>query len=189
MALRRGFKTEATSTAGEVRTELGLSPVDRLDPLDLANWLDIPVISLSELADRHSPIRHLLDVEPKAFSAVTVFRGIERTIVHNDAHSAGRQNSNLAHELAHGLLMHPPTPALDDRGCREWNQDIEDEAGWLAGCLLVTEDAALKIARGHWTKEYAADQLGASLPMIQFRLNATGAFKRVARARANGYRK
>jgi len=189
MALRRGFKTEAASTAGEVRAELGLGPLNRLDPLVLADWLDIPVVPLSELADRHSPIRHLLDGEPEAFSAVTVFRGVERTIVHNDAHAPGRQNSNIAHELGHGLLMHPPTPALDDRGCRAWNQDLEDEAGWLAGCLLVTEEAALTIARGRWAKEQAADQLGVSLPMIQFRLNATGAVKRVARARANGYRR
>lgn len=28
---------------------------------------------------------------------------------------------------------------LDDRGCRIWNDDYEDEATWLAGILLVPE--------------------------------------------------
>jgi hypothetical protein len=41
------------------------------------------------------------------------------------------------------MLLHDPTPTLDDRGCRWWNQNIGDEAQWLAGALLLTEDAAL----------------------------------------------
>jgi AIPR protein len=43
-------------------------------------------------------------------------------------------------------VHHPPTPALYNSGCRNWNQDIEDEAQWLVGALLTTEDAALRSA-------------------------------------------
>ena len=39
--------------------------------------------------------------------------------------------------------------ALDDRGYRLRDQNIEDEAEWSAGTLLLTEDAALHIARNH----------------------------------------
>ena len=85
--------------------------------------------------------RRLYDTEPHLFSAVPVFIGPSRTIFHNDAHSPARQNSNLAHELAPGLLHHPPTPALDDKGNRNWNLNIEGEAGYLSGALLVTEAA------------------------------------------------
>ncbi|MCQ9163110.1 ImmA/IrrE family metallo-endopeptidase [Arthrobacter sp. STN4] len=185
MGFRRGFKTEANNTALETRQELQLGPFDPLDPLVLAGYLEIPVLTLSDLAQDHSAIGYLLDGGSEVFSAATVFYGTERTIVHNDAHSPGRQNSNLAHELAHGLLLHPPTPALDDRGCREWNQSIEDEAGWLAGALLVPEAAAIAIARGKWTRDEAAAHFGVSNQMIQYRLNATGALLRVARARAS----
>ena len=104
-----------------------------------------------------------------------MFDGSRRAIVHNDSHAPVRQCSNLGHELSHGLLAHPPTPAIDDTGCRIWNQDIEDEATWLSGCLLVTESAALAIAGGRWTTEEAAARFGVSTAMINYRLNATGA--------------
>lgn len=184
MAYRHGFKSEANAIAREVREELGLRMLDRLDPLILADHLDIPVIGLSEVeSEAPAAVEHLGRIEPEAFSAVTVFHGTRRTIVHNDFHSAGRQASDVTHELAHALLLHPPTPALDDRGCRFWNRDIEDEADWLAGALLITEDAALSIARQGTSVAEAAQRFGVSGRMVQYRLNVTGARKRVARAR------
>ena len=186
MAYRYGFKTEANNIATDVRQELGLGPLERLDPRRLADSLEIPILDLSVLARDAPTVRHLIDVEPEVFSAVTVFAGTRRTIVHNDGHAASRQNSNITHELAHGLLHHPPTPALDDKGCRAWDQAIEDEASWLAGALLVPEAATIEIGRGRWTRSAAAHHFGVSKKMIQFRLNATGAIKRVQRARYAG---
>jgi Zn-dependent peptidase ImmA (M78 family) len=116
-------------------------------------------------------------------SAVTVFAGTRRAIVHNDRHSLGRQASDLAHELAHGLLLHPPTPARDDRGCQYWNKEIEEEANWLAGCILIPEDAALWIVREGISTEEAATHFSVSTKMVTFRVNVTGARTRVARAR------
>jgi Zn-dependent peptidase ImmA (M78 family) len=182
VAFRHGFKSEANAIAREVREELGLRMLDGLDPWLLADHLAIPVIGLSEMdSEVPAAVQHLGRIEPEAFSAVTVFRGTRRLIVHNDFHSSGRQASDVTHELAHGLLLHDPTPALDDRGCRFWNQNIEDEAAWLAGALLITEDAALWIARGGATLAGAAEDFGVSRQMVQYRLNVTGARKRVAR--------
>ncbi|MFJ4832337.1 ImmA/IrrE family metallo-endopeptidase [Streptomyces sp. NPDC088747] len=188
MAFRRGFKTEANSLALEVRSELGLGALDRLDPFVLADHLAIPVIPLSSMAGASLGANHLLNEEPDAFSAVTVFAGSKRTIVHNDGHSNGRISSNITHEASHGLLHHRPTPALDDRGCRLWDQDIEDEAQFLSGVLLVPEDAALAIARRRFTKPEAAARFGVSEKMIQYRLNVTGAVGRIERARRAGRR-
>ena len=187
MAFRRGFKTEANALVLEVRAELHLRALDRLDPLALAGHLEIPVASLSDYAQMSEAAKYLLVVEPEAFSAVTVFAGTERTIVHNDGHADGRISSNITHEAAHGLLLHPPTPALDDRGCRLWDQSIEDEAQFLGGALLVPEDAALAIARGRFTLLEASEHFGVSEQMIQYRLNVTGAYARVNRARNAGY--
>ncbi len=181
--MRRGFKTVANAIAVEVRAELGLRALDALDPWRLAEHLEIPVITLSSLdTDIPSAVHRLRVVEPEVFSAVTVFAGTKRAIVHNDKHSRGRQVSDLAHELAHGLLLHPPTPARDDRGCRYWNKEIEEEASWLAGCLLIPEDAAIWIARQGMSAEDAATHFGVSTQMVTFRVNVTGARKRVARA-------
>lgn len=179
MTMRRGFKTEANATATEVRAEIGLAPVEPLDPHRLANHLAVPVVALSTLDPvANLGVHHLLCIEPESFSAVTVFRGSHRKIVHNDQHVPGRQNSNIAHELSHALLLHDPTPALDDTGCRLWNQDHEEEANWLAGTLLIPAAAAIRIARNRWTVEDAADRYGVSPQMVQWRLNMTGAARR-----------
>lgn len=182
MALRRSFKTEAKALAKEVRAELGPGRLDRLDPFVLASHLEVPVISLSEFGNTCSAAQYFLEVEPGTFSAATVFEGLRRIVVHNDTHSAARQSSNITHELAHGLLLHPPAPALDPAtGCRDWNADHEDEANWLTGELLVTREMALAVARGGIEREDAMDRFGVSQQMLQWRINATGAAKQAAR--------
>jgi hypothetical protein len=63
------------------------------------------------------------------------------------------------------------------------HQNIEDEAQWLAGALLLTEDAALHIARNGISAQAAADHFGIGTQMVTYRLNITGARKRVVRAK------
>jgi Zn-dependent peptidase ImmA (M78 family) len=184
MAYRRGFKTEAHALAVEVRAELGLNPLDRLDPFELADHLEIPVLPLTALRDQNPAcVRHFTQLEPEAFSGVTVFSGHRRMIVYNDAHVPGRQHSDVAHELAHALLMHPPAHALDEGGCRNWNADLEDEANFLGAALLVTEEAALNIVRRGLTIARAAELYGVTPKLMQWRINATGAQKRIQRSR------
>ncbi|MEU9685694.1 ImmA/IrrE family metallo-endopeptidase [Amycolatopsis japonica] len=96
-------------------------------------------------------------------------------IVHNDAHTPGRQSSNLAHELAHGLLLHPPSPVIDSRGCRHWNGTIEEEANCLAGALLVPGKAARGMVRRGRSIDQIADELGCSVEMARWRVNMSGA--------------
>ena len=184
MAYRRGFKTEAHALAVEVRAELGLNPIDRLDPFKLADHLEIPVLPLTALREKNlACVRHFTQLEPEAFSGVTVFSGQRRMIVYNDAHVSGRQHSDVAHELAHALLMHPPAHALDEGGCRNWNADLEDEANFLGAALLVTEEAALEVVRRNLTIAHAAEIYGVTPKLMQWRINATGAHKRIQRSR------
>ena len=184
MTLRRGFKAEAEQLAIEVRDELGLTPYARLDPLEFAKYLEIPIRALSELAPTSAGARHLLTEERDAFSAMTVFDDHRRVIVHNDHHSLARQNSNLTHELAHGLLHHPPSPALDNiTRCRIFNSTNEEEASWLTGELLVTRPMTLAIARGQIGEDEAARLLAVSRPMLRWRINMTGARRRVLHKR------
>ena len=79
----------------------GAERVDPLDPWRLADHLDIPVKPLSSMR-AYAPFAayHFSRVDSVAFSAVTIFRGRERHIIHNDSHSRGELASNLAHELA-----------------------------------------------------------------------------------------
>lgn len=162
--------------------ELGLGPTARLDPWQLAHRLDIPVLALSDLGE-HAPgaVHHFHQIDASEFSAVTVFRGSRRVVVYNDAHSPGRQASDVGHELAHGLLLHEPSPALDSDRSRLWNPEMEEEADWLAGAILVSDEAAFSIAAHRVPIDLAAEQYGVSEPMMRFRLNVTGAHKRAAR--------
>ena len=72
---------------------------------------------------------------------------------------------------------------MDELGCRHWDQEMEDEADWLSSVLLVPEEAALFIVRRGWSIAEAATKYGVSGEMIQWRVNATGARKRVQRMR------
>jgi Zn-dependent peptidase ImmA (M78 family) len=183
MTGKAGFvKSHVNVIAVATRTELGLGKLDPMNPLLLADFLEIPVLGLSSLQPREpAGVNHFLTEDPNAFSAVTVFDGPKRLIVHNDTHAPGRQASNIAHELSHGLLQHAPTPALNSSGCRDWDQVVEDEAQWLAGALLITEDAAVWSVRKGLDIQQIADQFGVSVEMARWRVNMTGAVKRASR--------
>ena len=179
MKLRWGFKSEANTIARAVRRELGLDVAAPLDAWQLAAHLDIPVVTLSSMsAEAEKAVVQFTRKDREAFSAVTGFRGYKRMIIVNDAHSRGRQASNIAHELAHSLLWHQPAPAFDGDGMREWNAEQEEEAQWLAGALLISEEAALSIVRSKLSLEDAAQLYGASIDMVRGRINVTGARKR-----------
>jgi Zn-dependent peptidase ImmA (M78 family) len=184
LALRRGFKTEVSDIARAVREELRISAVAPFRPHDLAAQLEIPILPLSDFV-RQVPdaVRYFRRQGAGEFSAVTVFAGPSRLIVHNDAHAPGRQANDLAHELSHALLFHEPKPALDALGCRDWDEDCEDEADFLAGVLLVPEDVTLETVRLGRSVNEAADLYGVSAPLMRWRINVTGARARVARAR------
>jgi Zn-dependent peptidase ImmA (M78 family) len=181
MGLRRGFKKEANSYAREFRKELGVALHAPLCPWKLAQFLAIDILALSTfdaVEDHH--IRQLTKVDSKSFSAVTVFYGAKRLIVSNDAHPQARQASNISHELAHAILGHPPTEPFNEHGCRNFNKDIEDEANWLGPALLISEEAALHIAKKRMDLEVAAKYYGCTQSVVRFRLNMTAAYKRIA---------
>jgi Zn-dependent peptidase ImmA (M78 family) len=104
--LRRGFKKEAEERALELRNELGLAHYAPINVFALAEWLAIPAVPLSALAEYVPDVHlaHFRDVESDVFSGVTIHQGVRRLILYNDAHADVRLNSTIAHELAHALL-------------------------------------------------------------------------------------
>ncbi|WP_433892525.1 ImmA/IrrE family metallo-endopeptidase [Streptomyces sp. CA-111067] len=175
MALRHGFKAEADRLAVAMRKELGVASTAALDPRRLAAHLDIPVSDFSVAIAADPRVEPLLSSERDAISALTVHAGSRREIWVNDSHDEGRQNSSIDHELSHALLLHTPGPALDSLGCRHWNGDIEEEANWLAGFLLIPNDAARAIVRYGMSDEVAVAKYGVSKQMLTWRLNMSGA--------------
>ena len=183
MSFRRGFKAEANRIALRVREQLALTPLDPIDPVEVCVRFDIQLIPLSQLGCNCSSF---LGHDRSAFSAVTVPCGWQTAIVHNDSHHPYRQRSNICHELAHCFLGHQSTPPLTSDGERALDGGIEAEANFLAGTLLVTNEAAIHVLKQGLVS--VAQQLyGVSRPMLDYRLRVSGAHAihlRSLRARA-----
>lgn len=184
-SLRRGFKAEAERLASSTRQQLQLSARDRLDGLRLAHHLGVPVLSLLDLRGdvRNSRSIDLLLAPRAGFSAVTVCSESRRLIVFNPAHPPGRRSNSLVHELAHILLGHKAAPALDFGGCRHWDEQVESEADWLAGVLLVPREGALWWIRNGGDLPDGAAHFGVSEALFRWRVNQTGVVRQVEAAR------
>ncbi len=176
MTLRRGFKKDADEYAREMRHELQLRSSDPLCPWTLANHLEIDVFPLSALkSSAPAAIKYLMAQGRSFFFAVTVFtgrHGRKRSICVNDGNPKTRQAADVAHELSHALLGHPPTEAFKP------DSVAEEEARWMGPALLVSSEAALTIARQRLPLADASAHYGVSEQLMRMRLNVTGALKR-----------
>lgn len=177
--LRRGFKAEAERIAADIRRDLALDESDPLCPWKAAGLLGFDVLDLSAFEAVH-PVQVPLVracTGPKGFSAVTVHRsGYVPAIVLNDGHGRARQAADLAHELAHGLLLHPPEDFAAG-GRNGVNALHEEEAKWLGPALLVPNVAARRIVRTEMPMADATEKYGVSVALMQMRLQVTGALR------------
>lgn len=179
MAFKRGFKAEANRIAIRVREQMGLTATDPIDPIEVCREFDIELIHLSDL-DCDTSI--FLGAASANFSAVTVPRGARTAIVHNDSHHPYRQRSNICHELGHCFLGHKHTPPLTSSGERARDGGIEEEANFLAGTLLLTNEAAIHVLRNGLLPT-AQQRYGISKPMLEYRLRISGALAILRRSR------
>lgn len=174
MTFRRGFKRDCELTVDGLRAELRLTVDHPIDMRALASHLEIPVQPWSDYLRIANAPRGDIYVEEtyKKVSAFTVFEGYRRTIVFNDDHAPARHRSDLAHELSHALLHHPPLGS----GISEEQEELhEGEAAWMGGVLMLTAGQARLIARKALPSDAAMETYGLSREMLRFRLNVTGA--------------
>lgn len=177
--LRRGFKTWCENAAANYRRELGLAAYDALDPRDLAAHLKVVVWTPAEVPGLDPAVlRHLTVADPQSWSAVTLRGRSGDLVIVNDAHSQGRQNNSLAHELSHIILDHKAAQFFVTADglmmMAEYNKTQEEEANCLAGTLLVPRAALLALLSGGYDDNRAADHFGVSVDVLQMRRNLTG---------------
>ena len=176
---RRGFKTWAERTALRARQKLNVGPHSPLDPFKFANVLGLSVVAPTDLSDLAEDVRQrLLREHRDCWSAITVTNGNSHLTIVNPSHARTRLNSSLAHEIAHIILGHEPSMMFmspnSGMALRTHNEEQEEEANWLAGCLLLPREALLLIRRVGKSAEDACLEYGVSPAMLQFRLNVTG---------------
>ena len=180
--MRRGFKAEAERLSDQVRNDLGLKKADRL-PLDrLADSQRAELRSAGDLIDIDR-LRAIDELQPGAFSACTFEIGERRVVVWNPLSSAGRRTSDIAHELSHILLEHAVKEVqsigeLTFFGC---DPDEEQEANWLAGCLLLPRKLLLATLGAGATPSEIAERYEVSLQMANYRISATGVMRQLRR--------
>jgi|SRR5579884_1899437 len=184
--MRRGFKAEAERIAAEIREQIGCKP-DAAAPLDkVAKHLAIELISADKIIAR-SRLIELQRLQDDAFSAGTFRRPSgSYVVVYNPLHSTGRIRSDQAHEIAHIVLGHNVRTVEHVGRLTFLTCDLEqeEEADWLAGCLLLPRGLLLKAARQGLTAPEIADRHDTSHHMARFRLNASGVLVQIGRARA-----
>lgn len=182
--MRRGFKAEAERIASRVRSEMRLAETDPLDAKALATHVGATVRCADELTTLDK-LQALEDLQPGCFSACTFTIADRHIIVYSPLASPGRTQSDIAHEVAHILLKHE-VKTIETIGAQSFftcDPEEEQEANWLAGCLLLPRPLLLRAAaRGADAAIIAADY-GVSEQMAAFRVRTTGVARQLAARR------
>lgn len=183
--MRRGFKAHAERLATKVRGEMGKRPTDPLDAIELARHVGADVRCAEELTSRQN-LEELEQLQPGAFSACTFTIGEHHIVVYSPLASDGRTQSDIAHEIAHLLLEHEikTMQTIGDLSFFTCDPDEEQEANWLAGCLLLPRPLLLQAARRGLDSQAIAEEYNVSEPMATYRLRTTGVTRQLAAARA-----
>lgn len=182
MTLPRGFKAQAEREAARVRQELGLRPTDPLEVRALAEHAGARVVSAEQLVPRKS-LEELERLQAYAFSAATFEIAEKKVIVTNPLRSEGRLASDIAHEVAHIMLVHALTEVREIDGVpfRTCKPDEEEQATALGGTLLLPRTLlALAALRGE-EPATIAERCGVTLEMARYRFNTTGVARQAAR--------
>jgi hypothetical protein len=165
--------------------ELGIPSDTRLNVQKLAQHLGIVVRSADELVPM-SELKKLDEIQPGCFSAATIHlpngKVVAVTNPLND--SIARRDSDLAHEFAHLILEHQPSQVdrIGELTFFDCDPEQEEEANWLAGCLLLPRPLLLAAARQGLTAEQIAEANSVSIQMARFRLNTSGVYFQVKRS-------
>lgn len=178
-----GFKAEASRISTHVRKERGIGDLEPINCFELVTSLNASLHSVEELG-RYGLTTDLINLicysdNKQDFSATTISSPNGSLVIYNQAHSIQRTNSSLAHEASHIILMHDFSSISDMKMIsREFDKEKEDEADWLAGCLLIPEEGMKWAVNRSMSIEEIADHFNVSTQMAQMRYNRTGMKKR-----------
>lgn len=183
--MKHGFKAKAERISEQTREELNLTKFDPLNAFELAKHLNIPIFSMTDMKDDLVAAHFKTLTNPGKFNAVWLPNSTgQKVIVHNDRHSAKRQQSNLMHELSHIILKHS-VPEEYARLCHELglpyvNTEQEEEAKYLGGCLQITRAGLLEALKNDQSESKISDHYNASLDMVEYRIRITGVLKQLS---------
>ena len=153
-----------------------LKPSDPMDARKLAKHVGCIVRSASQLVDIEK-LKALRRIQDNAFFACTFeLPGGRHAIVYNPLMAATRRNSDIAHEVAHIVLGHRLSRLewLNKVAFLSCDKQQEEEAIWLAGCLLLPRFALANDLAKHMETETIAGNRVLSKDMVNYRVRVTG---------------
>lgn len=177
--MRRGFKTQAEKLALKHRSNLDLSPQDRLEPKVFLESEGLTVWTPAEVPEiEQATVEHLTVTDPDSWSGITVREGKLKAIIINSAHPLTRQANTLMHEWAHLELNHKPSRVDRSDGgillLSDYPVDLEEEADWLAACMLAPREGLLHHSRMGLSATEIAAHYGISVQLANWRIGKTG---------------
>lgn len=175
----RGFKTKCENISLQLRRELGVRKSAPLIARDLARHLEVRLWEPSEIMGlSENTLAILTKRRNTAWSAVTISCGDIDSVIYNPVHSEARQSSDIMHELSHILLIHKPSQIMVSPDnpfmLRSYNERLEEEASWLAGCLLLPRDALAHIRINGLSDDEVCNSYVVSRQLLTYRMNVTG---------------
>jgi Zn-dependent peptidase ImmA (M78 family) len=177
--MQRSFKSWCERQAIYWRKRLELPAHACLPARELANEFRTDVIKPEDIPGMaQKDLDHLLRLDSKSWSAVTLSADECTLIIYNALHSLARQEADIMHELAHIIRGHRPTGLKYTRGfpfpLREYKKEDEEEAQWLGGCLQIPREGLKWALNYGMTEDQIANYFVASLDMVRYRRNITG---------------
>ena len=184
--MERGFKTRCENLALQVRSDLRLNKIAPLPPEALAEHLGVYLWSPQEISGLSNEALLQLRSDKDSWSAVTVSFGGVEAVIYNNHHARNRQSSDIMHELSHIILDHKPIEMMLfskdlDIVLRDYDEDTEEEATWLSGCLLLPREALLYIRKNMMDEHTVKDTYHVSSDLLRFRMNKTGVERQMCR--------
>ena len=188
MRFERGFKTRCENISESVRRDMGLRPSEPLPMEQLARYLDVRLLDPRSIPGMsETALRTLLQDDTGDWSALTISENGAVAVIYNPQHSIRRRSSDLAHEFSHLILRHAPSTMMfapdGTWTLRSFNEQQEDEAGWLSGCLLLPRPAVYHIAKRVRDFERAASIYVVSKQLLRYRTNTTGVSRQLGAGR------
>jgi hypothetical protein len=177
-----GFKKRADSLSISFRRELGLSVHDALPSKVLADHLGVLLLSQPDCPGLSKT--DLLNLNGQSgWSGATFECEDQPIILYNSHHSDARNESTIMHELSHIILKHKARIEEDLKHLglllRNYDEIHENEANWLGGSLQVPFDGLVTALLKNKSSVEIARQYGASIDMVNFRINKSGAKQKV----------
>lgn len=174
--LIHGFKKKAENKSLELRKLNQKKEFERLPAKDLAQYLDVIIISPEDIPGMTNALLKKLRSVNSSWSAVTLDINGNTVVILNPSHSVNRIESNIFHELSHLICEHEMKgfETLNGMIFRVYDVQQEKEAEWLGGCLHIPRKALEWAFRNNMSRDSISKYYLASSEMVEFRINSTG---------------